>query len=64
LAASVIACRAGQGGDSVVSQVDTTESVCSGTYFAALSLAYRLAGQYNEAVEEAKKAVEREPKMG
>jgi len=35
-----------------------------GTYFAALSLAYRLAGQYNEAVEEAKKAVEREPKNG
>ncbi len=35
-----------------------------GTYFAALSLAYRLAGQYDEAVEQAKKAVEREPKNG
>jgi adenylate cyclase len=35
-----------------------------GTYFAALSLAYRLAGQYDQAVEQAKKAVEREPKNG
>jgi len=35
-----------------------------GTYFATLSLAYRLAGQYDEAVEQAKKAVEREPKNG
>jgi len=35
-----------------------------GQYFATLSLAYRLAGQYDEAVEQAKKAVEREPKNG
>jgi tetratricopeptide (TPR) repeat protein len=35
-----------------------------GTYFTALSLAYRLAGQYDQAVEQAKKAVEREPKNG
>ena len=33
-----------------------------GQFFATLSLAYRLAGQYDEAVEQAKKAVEREPK--
>ena len=34
-----------------------------GIYFAALSAAYRMAGQYEEAVTQAKKAVEREPTL-
>lgn len=34
-----------------------------GIYFAALSAAYRMAGQYEEAVAQAKKAVEREPTL-
>ena len=34
-----------------------------GIYFASLSAAYRLAGQYEEAVAQAKKAVEREPTL-